>query len=286
MCTKAQGWAEARRGQWVQADETGIGHWPGSRPSFAGSGPWPGCAARRRPTTTSPKPPNDLSHHYRRAGASSPAAPDLSRGPAQPPRAGPRAVRVRSGPHPAGQHHVLDRRKTTRTASPISMVAGSISLIGPSAVDTRFPTIADRRVLVERDDDHVVRGELAVGGEQRRVRHHERPHRPPPRGRDPAHRQRPAVRAHRPGREPPPSTSAAFLDQQLAAPRAGPELGGVLALEVGQQRIRSPRARPPSSEAAARWSARPRRWSRGRCRPRRPGWSRCRASGGPLRGSG
>ncbi len=93
---------------------------------------------------------------------------------------------------------------TTRTGSPIVMVAGSISLISPSALRDEVADEPDRRVLLELDDDRVVRRDLRERGEQRRVRHDERPDAArAPSVVHPRDLGRPAVRAHRPGRHAP-----------------------------------------------------------------------------------
>ena len=149
---------------------------------------------------------------------------------------------------------------TTRTGSPIAIVAGSISLIAPVGRREQVADEADRRVLLERHDDHVVGRELLVRREQRRVRHDERPDRP-------AARRRLPRRARATGST---GTSAAAacadgrtrarLHEQLAARGAGPERRRVLVVEIGEQEAGSAITSPSSSPAAApRSSARPRR---------------------------
>ncbi len=159
------------------------------------------------------------------------------------PIAGPRMTRWPQAVFPVPRYALSQRGrvtsstsvKVTRTGSPISMVAGSISLIGPPARCEQVADEADRRLLLERDDDHVVGRELCVGREQRRVGDRERPDRPAPTRRDPVVVERPAVRAHRARGHAPPAAARTGLDEQLTARGPGPERRGRLVVEIGQQ---------------------------------------------------
>ena len=153
--------------------------------------------------------------------------------------------------------------KTTRTGSPISIVAGSISLIGAVGARRQVADEADRRVLVERDDDHVVRRELRVGGQQRRDAAPTNDQTVPrPARRLPRHVDRAAARAHRPRRHAPRAarrrTPARAARRARCPPRTAPT---VVVVEVGAA------ATPVSISVASvlreedrARSARPRRW--------------------------
>ena len=221
-----------------------LGADPGQPAPRAGVGRPGGASGRLTPAQT------DL-----RRRVSPRPAPPVSLGPALPPRAG--LVLSGSARTQRGSATSSTVAKTTRTGSPMRIVAGSIALIGPVGVLDEVADHADRRVLVERDDDHVVGRELGVGGQQRRVRDDERPDRRPPRRRAPrCTSSRPAVAGTSVGA----GTATARSGRRPArAARRGDSPPRTR--RCPRRRGRAGRSRSPrlSSAAAGRWSARPRR---------------------------
>ena len=181
---------------------------------------WPGRARPARPVRRLLVP--RLAHRH--------GADSARHGRADPPRAG---TRRRSG-------------GTRRcTGSPI-VDRGGIDLVD-LAVGARHEVAgeADQRILFELHDDRVVRRDLRERGQQRGMGDDERPDPAAARRRLPAHVDRTAARAHRPGRHAPQPARRARLHEQLAARAPCPERGRSSARRGRAAARRFPSACPP-----------------------------------------
>ena len=189
---------------------------PSSLPSSPPGVPPPGRCTRSAPAEMAGA---DARAHWSRSGAGAP----VERVEAS--RAGALCARTQRGSATSSIWW-----NTTRTGSPIVIVAGSISLIAPSAAVTRLPA---KRIVGSSSSSTTIAlygaysANAGSSGGCGTMNDHTRPR---PDVGSHVHVGRAAVRAHRPRRHAPLAARAARLHEQLTARRAFPEACGRSAL--------------------------------------------------------